>query len=119
MLRHSYIDMVMNTFSGNIYEARRMILGCTDGEEKVVASIPPTYLITSTDPAFTFRNIKTMSFFLHWLTHLSTGRYSVSIQCSIDLLSLSQRIWVLGSSVTYYRLFNTILWLSSYASISW
>jgi len=42
--------------SGNIYEARRMILGCTDGEEKVVASIPPTYLITSTDPAFSFRH---------------------------------------------------------------
>lgn len=64
--------MVMNTFSGNIYEARRMILGCTDGEEKVVASIPPTYLITSTDPAFTFRNIKTVFFpslaysFINW-----------------------------------------------------
>jgi len=41
--------------AGNIYEARRMILGCTDGEEKVVATIPPTYLITSSDPAFTFR----------------------------------------------------------------
>jgi len=51
------MDVIKDAFLGNIYEARRMILGCTDGEEKVVASIPPTYLITSTDPAFTFRNV--------------------------------------------------------------
>jgi len=40
---------------GNIYEARRMILGCSDGDEKVVASIPSAYIVTSTDPSFSFR----------------------------------------------------------------
>jgi hypothetical protein len=40
---------------GNIYEARRMILGCTDGDEKVAAAIPPAYLVVSTDPSFSFR----------------------------------------------------------------
>ncbi|KZS19628.1 Bicaudal C protein [Daphnia magna] len=41
--------------AGNIYEARRMILGCSDGDEKVAASIPSAYIITSTDPSFSFR----------------------------------------------------------------
>ena len=40
---------------GNIYEARRMILGCSDGDEKVVAAIPSSYIVTSTDPSFSFR----------------------------------------------------------------
>jgi hypothetical protein len=42
---------------GNIYEARRMILGCSDGDEKVVASIPTAYIVTSTDPSFSFRKL--------------------------------------------------------------
>lgn len=42
--------------AGNIYEARRMILGCTDGDEKVAAAIPPAYLVVSTDPSFSFRH---------------------------------------------------------------
>lgn len=32
-----------------------MILGCSDGDEKVVAAIPSSYVITSTDPSFSFR----------------------------------------------------------------
>lgn len=32
-----------------------MILGCSDGDEKVVASIPSAYIVTSTDPSFSFR----------------------------------------------------------------
>ena len=40
---------------GNIYEARRMILGCSDGDEKVAAVIPSSYLVASTDPSFSFR----------------------------------------------------------------
>lgn len=32
-----------------------MILGCADGDEKVVAAIPSSYVITSTDPSFSFR----------------------------------------------------------------
>ena len=35
-----------------------MILGCSEGEEKVVACIPPSYLVTSNDPSFTFRKFK-------------------------------------------------------------
>ncbi|XP_032794013.1 protein bicaudal C homolog 1 isoform X1 [Daphnia magna] len=42
--------------AGNIYEARRMILGCSDGDEKVAASIPSAYIVTSTDPSFSFRH---------------------------------------------------------------
>lgn len=32
-----------------------MILGCSDGDEKVAASIPSAYIVTSTDPSFSFR----------------------------------------------------------------
>ncbi|EFX62924.1 hypothetical protein DAPPUDRAFT_336202 [Daphnia pulex] len=42
--------------AGNIYEARLMILGCSDGDEKVVDSIPSAYIVTSTDPSFSFRH---------------------------------------------------------------
>jgi hypothetical protein len=42
---------------GNIYEARLMILGCSDGDEKVVDSIPSAYIVTSTDPSFSFRKL--------------------------------------------------------------
>ncbi len=41
--------------AGNIYEARRMILGTADADEKVPAAIPPAYLIASADPSFSFR----------------------------------------------------------------
>lgn len=36
-----------------------MILGCSDSEEKVIAAIPSAYVITTTDPAFSFRKIST------------------------------------------------------------
>ena len=49
---------------GNIYEARRMILGCSDGDEKVVAAIPSSYIVTSTDPSFSFR--KLYFYFVHY-----------------------------------------------------
>jgi len=42
--------------AGNIYEARRMILGSSDGEEKVMASIPSAYLVSSNDASFSFRH---------------------------------------------------------------
>jgi hypothetical protein len=35
-----------------------MILGCSEGEEKVVACIPPSYFVPSNDPSFTFRKFR-------------------------------------------------------------
>lgn len=53
-----YIHLLIKPLRlGNIYEARRMILGCSDGDEKVIASIPPAYVISSTDPSFSFRKL--------------------------------------------------------------
>lgn len=49
------IDWIDSFILGNIYEARRMILGCSGDDEKVVALVPPAYLISSSDPAFSFR----------------------------------------------------------------
>lgn len=32
-----------------------MILGSSDSDEKVAALVPPAYVISSTDPSFSFR----------------------------------------------------------------
>ena len=53
---------IVASLSGNVYEVRRMILGCLEEEENVVACIPSSYLVTSNDPTFTFRKFQNFVF---------------------------------------------------------